>query len=234
MIFRPLAFCLTFLCAAAAPALLTPAWAAQSRTISMDGHGEASAVPDLVTINAGVATDAATAAAALGANTARMKQVFAALETLGVPHKNIQTTEFSVSPQYSNGQNNEARRLTSYRVSNQIRVRLQDVANLGKTLDALVSAGANQMNGIDFAIADPAPLLEKARADAIADARARAQTYARAAGVTLGPIVSIREGGGGPRPMYRMMAMTSAPAPVPVAAGEQSVSADVTVVWEIQ
>jgi uncharacterized protein YggE len=87
------------------------------------------------------------------------------------------------------------------------------------------------MNGIDFAIQDPAPLLANARADAIADARLRAETYARAAGVTLGPILSISEGGEGPRPMYRMMAM--APAPVPVAAGEETISADVAVVWEI-
>jgi uncharacterized protein YggE len=233
MTFRPFAYCLAILCAAA-PVLLTPAWAAEPHTITMAGHGEASAAPDRVTINAGVTPDAATAAAALAANTARMKQVFTALEALAVPRKNIQTTNFSVSPQYSNGQNNEARRLTGYQVSNQLRVRLEDVAGLGKALDALVSAGANQMNGIDYAIDDPAPLLDKARGQAIADARTRAQTYARAAGVTLGPIVSICEGcNGGPRPLYRMMAMAAAPSPVPVAAGEETVTADVTVVWEI-
>jgi hypothetical protein len=89
------------------------------------------------------------------------------------------------------------------------------------------------MNGISFSIRDPAPMLDKARADAIADARARAETYARAAGVALGPILSISEGGGeAPRPMYRMAA-AFAGAPAPVAAGEQSVSADVSVVWEI-
>jgi uncharacterized protein YggE len=222
---------LTLFCAAV-PALAAPAGAGEARTITMAGHGEAGAAPDLVTINAGVTTNAATAAAALAANTARMQQVFAALQALNVPRKNIQTTGFSVSPQYSNGQNNETQRLTGYRVGNRLRVRLEDVAALGKALDALVSAGANQMDGIAFAIANPAPLLEKARADAIADARERAQTYARAAGVTLGPIVSISEGGSGPQPMYRMMAMAAA-APVPVAAGEETVSADVSVVWEI-
>ena len=231
MMLRPLTFALALLGAAAAPALLAPAWAAEPHSISMAGHGEAKAAPDLVTINAGVTTNAATAAAALAANTAKMKQVFAALQALNVPRKNIQTSSFSVSPQYSNGQNNEAQRLTGYRVNNQLHVRLEDVAALGKALDALVGAGANQMSGIDFAIDDPAPLLDKARADAVADARARAQTYARAAGVTLGPILSISEGGSGPRPMYRMAAMAAAP--VPVEAGEETVSADVTVVWEI-
>jgi uncharacterized protein YggE len=226
MIFRYFAAVLLLISAAAAPAL-----AADARTISMSGHGEAKAAPDLVTVNAGVTTSAATAAAALSANTARMKQVFAALEKMGVPQKNIQTMNFSVSPQYSNPQGNEGPRLTGYQVNNQVRLRLDDVAGLGKALDALVAAGANHMNGIDFAIQDPAPLLAKARADAIADARLRAETYARAAGVTLGPILSISEGGEGPRPMYRMMAM--APAPVPVAAGEETISADVAVVWEI-
>jgi uncharacterized protein YggE len=199
----------------------------------MSGHGEAKAPPDLVTINAGVTTTAPTAAAALAANTAKMKQVFAALEKMGVPQKNIQTANFSVSPQYANGQGNEAPRLTGYQVNNQLRLRLDDVSGLGKALDALVTAGANHMNGIDFAIREPAPLLARARADAVADARLRAETYARAAGVTLGPILSISEGGGeGPRPMYRM-AMMAAPSPVPVAAGEETVSADVSVVWEI-
>jgi uncharacterized protein YggE len=223
------AFAVALLLASAA----VPALAADAHTISMSGHGEAKAPPDLVTINAGVTTSAPTAAAALSANTAKMKQVFAALEKMGVPQKNIQTANFSVSPQYANGQGNEAPRLTGYQVNNQLRLRLDDVGGLGKALDALVTAGANHMNGIDFAIQEPAPLLARARADAIADARLRAETYAKAAGVTLGPILSITEGGGeGPRPMYRM-AMMAAPSPVPVAAGEETVSADVSVVWEI-
>lgn len=223
------AFAVALLLASAA----VPALAADAHTISMNGHGEAKAPPDLVTINAGVTTSAPTAAAALSANTAKMKQVFAALEKMGVPQKNIQTANFSVSPQYANGQGNETPRLTGYQVNNQLRLRLDDVGGLGKALDALVTAGANHMNGIDFAIQEPAPLLARARADAIADARLRAETYAKAAGVTLGPILSITEGGGeGPRPMYRM-AMMAAPSPVPVAAGEETVSADVSVVWEI-
>jgi hypothetical protein len=88
------------------------------------------------------------------------------------------------------------------------------------------------MYGIGFDIAVPAPLLDKARAQAVADARARAETYAQAAGVTLGPIMSISESAGEApsRPLYRAMALA---APVPVAPGEQSVTADVTVVWEI-
>ena len=212
--------------------LSLPAFAADPHTITMTGHGEIKAAPDTATINAGVTSNAATAAAALSANSARMTQVFDALRKLGIPDRDIQTAGFSVSPQYTNGDNNNPRRLTGYMVSNDVNVRLQDVTRTGAVLDTLVGAGANQMNGIGFEIANPAPVLEKARIQAVADARARAATYAQAAGVTLGPIVSISEGGGetAPRPMFRMMAMA---APTPIAPGEQSVTADVTVVWEI-
>ena len=217
---------------AAAPAL---AQTAEPRTISMTGHGEVKAAPDQVEITAGVNTSAATAAQALAANTARMKTVFAALTRLGVPEKNIQTANFSISPQYANGAGNDSPRLTGYQANNSVSVRLDDVSQLGSTLDALVTAGANQMNGIGFSIKDPAPMLTTARQQAVTDARARAETYAKAAGVTLGPILSISEGGNeAPRPMYRAapMMMVSA-SKVPVAAGEESVSADVSLVWEI-
>jgi uncharacterized protein YggE len=215
-------------------ALLASPAAADPRTITMSGHGEVKAVPDQAQISAGVTTNAPTAAAALAANSSRMQSVFATLRKMGVPEKNIQTTNFYISPQYTNGENNAPRRLTGYQVSNDVTVRLEDVAKLGSALDALVAAGANQMNGISFSIQNPAPALEKARADAVADARTRAETYAKAAGVNLGTILSISEGGGeAPRPvMYRMAAAMAAP-PTPVAAGEQSVSADVAMVWEI-
>ena len=217
---------------ALAALLANPAWA-DSRIITMSGHGEVKAVPDQAQISAGVTANAPTAAAALATNNARMNAVYAALKKLGVPDRNIQTSGFSVVPQYTNGDNNNPRRLTGYQVNNEVSVRLGDMARVGAALDALVAAGANQMNGISFDIAAPAPLLEKARAGAIADARARAETYARAAGVTLGAILSISEGGGAepPRPMYRMMAMAAQA--TPVAAGQQSITADVQVVWEI-
>ena len=215
---------------ALAVSLAAPAFGADFRTISMSGHGETRAAPDMAQITAGVTTNAATAAQALAANSVRMKAVFAALQKLGIPDKNIQTVNFSVSPQYATG-NNEAPRLTGYQVNNDVTVRLEDVSRLGAALDALVGAGANQMNGISFDIREPAPLLEKARIQAIADARARAETYAKAAGISLGPILSISEGGGEIRPLRSPMAFAAKQ--VPVAPGEQGVTADVSVVWEI-
>jgi len=218
---------------ALAAALAVPAWAAEIRTIAMSGHGEIRTTPDMAQVTAGVTTMAATAAQAMSANASRMKGVFAALQKLGVPEKNIQTANFFVSPQYSNGDNNAPRRLTGYQVNNDVNVRLEDVGKLGSALDALVAAGANQINGVSFSIQNSTPLLARARTDAVADARAKAETYAKAAGLTLGPIQSISEAGGEspPRPMYRMQAM--AEVATRIAPGEQSVSADVSVVWEI-
>lgn len=223
---------LALLTGLAAPALAADPGTTDVRTLAMTGHGEIRATPDVAQVTIGVTATAATAAQAVAANSARMKTVFAALAKLGVPEKNIQTANFFVSPQYTNGDNNTSRRLTGYQVNNDVTVRLEDTGKLGNALDALVAAGANQINGISFSIQNDTPLLEKARVQAVADARARAEIYAKAAGVSLGPILSISEGGGEapPRPMYRMAAMA---AETRIAPGEQSVTADVSVVWEI-
>lgn len=209
------------------------AQAAPPRILTMTGSATAKGAPDMADISAGVSSDAPTAAAALAANSAAMTRLFAALDRAGVGRRNIQTSNFNVSPVYSNPGPGVQPRLTGYRVNNEVHVILEDITRVGATLDALVAAGANQMNGLSFAIKEPAPLQAKARADAVADARLRAQQYAAAAGVTLGPIQSISEGGAEPpRPMYRMAAMAAAP--TPIAAGEESVNASVTIVWEIR
>jgi uncharacterized protein YggE len=218
---------------ALAALLAAPAWA-DPRTITINGHGEVHAVPDMAEVRAGVTITAPTAAQALTANSSRMQSVFAALRKLGVPEKNIQTTNFYISPQYTNGDNNTPRRLTGYQVNNDVTVRLEDIGKVGSALDTLVAAGTNQMNGISFSIQNPVPVLERARTEAVADARTRAETYAKAAGVSLGSILSISEGGGeAPRPVMYRMAAAMAPAPPPIAAGEQTITADVSMTWEI-
>ncbi len=203
----------------------------------MSGQGEVRAAPDTVTLSAGVTSEAPTAAAALAANTTRMQSVFAALKKLGLADKDMQTANFSVSPQMAPqtaNNNSQPPHVTGYQVSNQLQLRLDDVSRLGPAIDALVTAGANQMNGIDFAIKDSAPLLAEARADAVSDARAKAEIYAKAAGVSLGPILSIGENAGqGPRPVYMALPMARAAKAVPVAAGEESITAEVSIVWEI-
>jgi uncharacterized protein YggE len=210
------------------------------RTLTVQGHAEVNGAPDSATISAGVTSEGKTAASALSANASSMNSVFAALKRLGVEDKNIQTSGLSVEPQYApyNNANTDRQRIVGYQASNQVTVTIDHIANVGRTVDELVAAGANQMNGISFAIHDPKPLMADARAQAVDDAVARADVLAKAAHVSLGPILSIEDGiVERPHPIYAMRTMNAiaaAPAPSPVAAGQQSVVADVTIIWEIQ
>jgi len=212
-----------------------PALAADpAHTITVNGQGEARGVPDRAELSAGVSTVAPTANAALAENARKMNAVFDALKLLGVPERAIQTSNFSVQPQYADTtRGNGAPRITGYQVTNNVDVTLDDTRKLGAVLDTLVTAGANQINTVGFDISDPAALQARAREAAMADARTRAQTYARAGGADLGPVVSIQETGGEePRPMLRAMAGLAAP--TPTAAGELAVTANVSVVFELK
>jgi uncharacterized protein YggE len=233
--FRPRTAALAVL--ATAMALLAgpagAAGAATSHLLTVTGSGEASAVPDQARLSAGVVSKADTAAAALADNSRKMTAVFATLKKMGVPDKSIQTSGFSVAPQYPPYNSKEPRRITGYRVSNTVTVELDDMTKLGPAFDALVRSGANQVNNIGFSIRNPKPLLAKARADAVKKAKVKAETIARAAGVTLGPIAAITEGGATPPRPVMVTAMRAAAAPPPVAAGETTLSATVTITWEI-
>ena len=219
---------------------VAPARSAESgafpRTISVSGEGEISGKPDQARLSAGVVTQAPTAAAALTANTTAMNRVFAALKTSGIPDNKIQTSNFSVQPQYPPYRQDapEPRNIIGYQVSNQVSVIVEDLSKLGSALDALVRGGANQLGGVSFAIANPKPLAERARAAAVADAMAKAKTLASAASVTLGPLLSLEEGTTfRPVPMFEARAAL-APAPPPIAIGEQSVTVNVTMSYGIQ
>lgn len=217
--------------------LLEPAQATDiPRTITVGGQGEARGVPDQAELTAGVATVAATADAAVAANARKMTAVFDALKRLGLPERAIQTSNFSVQPQYTPNDGNGLERITGYQVSDQVDVTLDDTKKLGPILDALVGAGANQINSVGFDIRDPVALQMSAREAAIADALRRAQTYAKAAGATVGTVLSIQEGTtDSPRPMFRAMVIGRvAAAPTPTAAGELDVTANVTVVFELK
>ena len=213
-----------------AASLDTPA----PRTLSVTGQGIAKAAPDEANFSSGVVAQGATAAQALAANNRAMNQVFATLKKQGIPDKAIQTSNLSLSPQYQPCKPNVAcvQKIIGYEVSNTVSVTV-GLDKTGTVLDALVASGSNQLGGISFAIHDPKPLLEQARAEAVKDAFARAQLYAHAAGVSLGPIQSLQEAGSSvPQPMYKTMAMRSMEA-MPIAGGEESISANVSITWAI-
>ena len=199
------------------------------RTITITGEGEVSAEPDIAYIETGVVTQGKTAAEALAANTEAMTEVFKGLEDAGIGKKDMQTSQFSVYPVYEQ-QKPEAQRpqtpkIGGYRVQNQLTVTVRDLSTLGAILDKVVTLGSNQMNGIRFSIDKPDALIDEAR---------KAKLYAGAAGVALGEILSISENGvSRPQPMYmKAMAMRES-ADVPVASGEQTLSASVTLVIKI-
>jgi len=212
-----------------------PASQSVPRLLTVSGEGEAKAKPDEATLSAGVVTQGRTAAEALAANSRAMNAVFATLKRIGIPDRSIQTSNFSVNPQYPDYNSKEPRRIVSYQVSNTVTVILDDLAKVGPALDALVSSGANSLGDIAFTIRDPKPLMAQAREAAVKNAIAKAETLARAADVSLGPIVAINEGViAPPQPLFRATAANVAAAPTPIAAGENTVSVNVTVSWEIR
>jgi hypothetical protein len=218
------------------PAMAQTTTNAPQRLIAMTGTGEVTAAPDMVTVSVGVVEIAPTAAAALSANTAKMTALMQALKQAGIADKDIQTTNFSVNPRYEFDQAKQTQNMVGYEVSNQVTVRLRKLGDLGGLLDTLVQAGSNQVNGITFGIADTKALEDEARKRATEDARHKAEVYAKAAGVEIGKVMSISETTSyrPPAPMVMARRMQADAAPVPIAAGEASVSANVDLVWELK
>jgi len=208
--------------------------AAEDRpTIRMTGEGKVFAAPDIATVTVGVDTASRTAGAALSRNAEAMADVLAALDGHDIAPRDRQTRQFLVQPVYSQPRQGEARTLEGYRVINELAVRVRDLDRMGALLDALVDGGSNRIGAISFDIEDPADLRDQARALAVADARRAANVYAEAAGLDLGPILSITEGGGGIGPAIAESHMRMADAGVAVERGEQAVTATVTIVWAI-
>jgi uncharacterized protein YggE len=220
--------------------LAFPPAAAQEETprrLVVTGTGEASARPDVAVISAGVVVQADTASAALAENTRAMNAVLEELRAAGLAQEDIQTSQFAVTPLYESRQpdpqGTEPPRIVGYQVSNQVTARVRDIDRLGATLDALVGAGANSIDGLYFDLADPKQVQGEARDAAVADALAKARRYASAAGVDLGEIISIEEGEvfAPPRPMMRAEAMAAS---VPIAPGQTELSASVTITFALK
>jgi uncharacterized protein YggE len=184
--------------------------------LDVNAQGKTTRVPDLATIDAGVVTQSPTAAAALSDNAARMDKVLGALKAAGVENRDITTSNVRLNPQYRYA-DNQPPAITGYQATNTVSVKFHDIAKSGAILDALVKQGANQIDGPNLSLSQPDAALDEARTDAVARARARAELYAKAAGLSVSRIVSISESGedsGGmppPRPMMFARAVADAP-----------------------
>jgi len=221
---------------AVAPALaqtmpVAPAVIPDGTLLDVTATGKTTRVPDLATIRAGVVTQAATAAAALSDNANRMSTVLSALKGAGIQPRDIATANVSLQPQYRY-EDNKPPVITGYQATNNVSIRFRDIAKSGAILDALVAQGANQIDGPNLSLDQPDAALDEARVDAVKRAQARAQLYAKAAGLSVSRILTIAEGGeiaGPPPPMpvYRMAVAKAAD--TQVMPGESDVTVTITV-----
>lgn len=221
---------------AAAQAVAEFAQPISGTRLEISASGEVSRVPDVAVITAGVATRAATASDALGQNSSKMAGVIAALKRAGVADRDIQTSSINLNPEYRY-QENQPPQLVGYSATNQVTIRFRDIRNSGRILDALVAAGANQINGPSMVIDKPDAALDEARADAIARGTARAQLYARALGKRVVRVLSVSESGGGnvmPPPMPYAVRQSAERADTKIMPGEQKVEVTLSMIFELQ
>ncbi|MEH2685133.1 DUF541 domain-containing protein [Bradyrhizobium diazoefficiens] len=219
----------------AATLLATPVFADDfPSAISVSGEATVSVAPDLAQIDAGVANDAKTAKEASDANNAAMGKVLLALKGAGIAEKDYQTSRLSLQPQYGQNKSTGASPVVGFRASNRVTVKIRDVTKIAGIIDTLVSAGANDIGNISFEVTQASKLLDDAREQAVADARRKAEIYAKATGVTLGAPLSVSEGGA-PVPLFKArMATAPMAAPAAVAPGEETLSVTVNVSWAIK
>lgn len=202
---------------------------AAERLVTVSGEATVAVPPDTAVIRIGVSSLEKTAREAGETNAKQMTAALAAVKASGIAERDIQTSRVSLQPQYDPNKAGTAR-LTGFQANNQVTIRIRDIDNLPAVLDRAIAAGANEMSGIEFVVSEQSKLLDQARAEAIADARRKAELYARAAGAKLGQVVSISEEGTAPqpRPMQAMRAGA-----VPIAPGEQTLRVIVSVSYEL-
>ena len=206
--------------------------------ISITGLGQISASPDIARITSGVVSQAKTAAKALQSNSVAMTRIIAGIKAAGVSAKDIQTSGFSVNPTYFYDQKNRRKppKIIGYEVRNQVHITVRQRQELGNILDKMITLGANQINGISFAIDKPQKLRDEARKRAVEDALRKVKIYVAATNSKLGRIISISEGQTRPpiRQFVQRAEALSARVDVPIEAGEQTLSIRVNITWELE
>lgn len=209
-----------------------------TRTINVNGTGKVYLTPDIAYVTIGVHTENKDAAQAVSQNNTQATKVKTALIDMGVDPKDIQTQNFSIYPQQQYDQNGRPTGEITYIVDNQIYVTVRDLETIGDLLDTAVKAGANNIYGIQFDVADRSKALSESRKLAVADAQQQAKELADAASVSVGPVITINTTGyATPVPMYEKAmgggAVAAAPN-VPVSPGQMVIQTDVNMVFEIR
>ena len=212
--------------------------------LSVAAEGKSTRTPDLAVFNAGVTTQAATAGAALTENAKRMTAVIASLRKAGIAERDIQTSNLSVNPVYGQPKRmadgsieQQDPIIIGYQATNQVSIRQRKLDSYGKVIDTLVANGANQVNGPSFQMDNADAAMDEARLEAMSKARARADLYAKAAGLRVVRILTISENAGWsppqPQVMFTRSEMAGAPKSSPVAAGELEMTVTINVSYEL-
>lgn len=205
--------------------------------IMVSGQGSADVAADMAVLNLTVLRQADTARAALDANSDAMTSVLSAMKALGIEDRDLQTSNFNISPRYRQVRNNSSGQredpiIIGYNVSNALTVRVRDLEKLGTVLDQSVSLGVNQGGNVRFTNDDPTEALELARIAAMQEAMRKATVLTETAGISLGKVLEITEHSNFPRPMAIAeadMMMARSVKSVPVAAGENTYAVTVNV-----
>ncbi len=219
-----------------------------TNTITVTGDGEMFAVPDIAEFSVTVQETAKDVKTAQTAATAKGNAIIDYLKGAGVEKKDIQTTDYSVAPQYEWSQTacpagsycpGGKQILIGYEVSQTVSVKVRDTAKAGDILAGVGSKGASNVSGLNFTVDDQKLVEAQARDKAIADAKAKAAVLAKSLGVSLTRIVMFNENSGGPiyyaKGMGGVAAMDSVAAPAPqIEVGQNKVTSSVTITYEIQ
>jgi len=226
----PMLLAATVAVAPAAPSFADPT----PTRLVVTAQGRADVRPDIATISVGVRTEGATAAAALAQNNTLLAAVLDRLRASGIAERDLQTSGLALGPLFEYNNTTGTRKPAGYEANNGLTVRVRDLAKLGTILDLVVADGANTFNGLTFGLAEPTPAEDAALASAVREARRKADLIATAAGLSVGRIVDITEAGYSP-PTPRMLARSDVvmEAAVPIAEGEVSYAASVTITYEL-
>ena len=215
----------------------------QIRNLNINGNGSQAIAPDIAYVNVGVHSETKTVQASVTQNNAEVQKVMTALSDLGVKAEDIRTSNFSIYSVQKHDDNTGELLGTYYAVDNNIIVSVRDLTKLGSLLDSAIKAGANNINNVQFDIADHTAALKAARDEALSNAMKQAQELADAAGVKLGDIQNINyydyvptpaqpvymdygKGGGGD--------MSAARAEVPINPGQITITASVSIVYALK
>ncbi|CAN5346916.1 SIMPL domain-containing protein [soil metagenome] len=226
--------------AISAQAQTAPSGAADAQfratTLNLSAYGEIKIAPDMAMISIAVQTEAKTAGEATRLNATRMTEVMAVLRRQGIADKDIQTAGLSLNPQYTYAPNQKPK-VTGYQATNQLSVRVIDLARLGAILDATVAAGINEIQGVSLGLQQPLAAENAARRKAVTAVQAKADLYAGATGLRIVRLVNLSENGGyapaPPMPMAQARSFAAAAPETPIAGGELTVRMDLSAMFEL-